>query len=510
MPVDVIKHLDDIYFNQNGIRYAPLKLSEIFFNPDLESVKYLWNNYHHIGSQTKTTTSSSSSSIKKDTSKTCFLGHETRLSCLRGSLLSRSSQVILHFWNLMSEQLQNSGTISSSEINNNQVELLDRIGKILGYAHTRDIKCFLQLVNHVYENGSHSLSQKLETIFLRAATPNHIKDLETLELFIKFGGDGKVLFNSREKDLTIIDALHKRFGFFISKPDLWNQISRNIQQTNDIPIIEYYINNPMGELDIVMFLHHNKYDEGFDGDSIDKCLKNGFRQFKEVTQFLLENRTEKPTSSSINIVVSTGNLQLLKLLHEKTNLKCTNFSLQHAKEKNFNEIVQYIEFDNDPTISYEHSEIQMWGKQIKLPRLQSCMADPDVRPLIYQKQQAFPWTEPMLHLKTTLEELLNCKFDFVLINFYRDGRDYIGFHSDREAIDLDCRTIASVSLGATRRFLLRHIKSKEQTEYSLNNGALIVMDGECQKHYKHSVPKELKILQPRINLTFRKRQNLNY
>eukprot|EP01132_Coremiostelium_polycephalum_P002395 gene2395-2962_t len=153
----------------------------------------------------------------------------------------------------------------------------------------------------------------------------------------------------------------------------------------------------------------------------------------------------------------------------------------------------------------------MWGKTINIPRLQSWMADPDMpnAPSLFQKQPAVNWSEPMLHLKQSLENLLDTEFDYVLINYYRDGKDYIGFHADNEARNPEFRTIASVSLGATRSFLIRHrsdLKNtqKEQAKYSLTNGSLIVMDGEFQTHYKHSVPKELKVKDCRINLTFRK------
>jgi len=114
-------------------------------------------------------------------------------------------------------------------------------------------------------------------------------------------------------------------------------------------------------------------------------------------------------------------------------------------------------------------------------------------------------------VKKDIEDLLEnrCNFDYVLVNYYRDGKDYIGFHADNEASGVSPthgakNIVASISLGQPRRFLLRHKKKKlPQLEYSLTPGSLIVMEGETQTFWKHSVPKELRVTQSRINLTFR-------
>ncbi|EFA81379.1 hypothetical protein PPL_05363 [Heterostelium album PN500] len=85
-----------------------------------------------------------------------------------------------------------------------------------------------------------------------------------------------------------------------------------------------------------------------------------------------------------------------------------------------------------------------------------------------------------------------------------DGNDFIGMHADDEAYLPGKTTIASISLGATRTFTVTHSKKKETQEYKLNNGSLIVMGGQCQKNYRHGIPKEPDVVTPRINLTFRK------
>eukprot|EP01114_Cavostelium_apophysatum_P024779 TRINITY_DN9830_c0_g1_i2.p1 TRINITY_DN9830_c0_g1~~TRINITY_DN9830_c0_g1_i2.p1 ORF type:complete len:217 (-),score=41.03 TRINITY_DN9830_c0_g1_i2:120-770(-) len=153
---------------------------------------------------------------------------------------------------------------------------------------------------------------------------------------------------------------------------------------------------------------------------------------------------------------------------------------------------------------WEQGEIPMYGKKFLTPRKQSWMADADLPGTsLYQKQEKIVWTPEVSEVKKRLESLLGRRFNYVLFNLYRDGKDYISWHADKEAIPEDKNIVASVSLGATRRFLLKHNISKETLEYSLTNGSLITMEGEIQQYWKHTVPKEAKVTTPRINLTFR-------
>ncbi|EFA81566.1 putative alkylated DNA repair protein [Heterostelium album PN500] len=152
-------------------------------------------------------------------------------------------------------------------------------------------------------------------------------------------------------------------------------------------------------------------------------------------------------------------------------------------------------------LNFEQHEMKMYEKIVPLPRLMGWMSDSDLE--YARKHETSPWTPPMIKLKTSLETLLNVKFDYVLVNYYRNGKDHIGLHSDKEAISETTRTIASVSLGATRRFILKPNDGEADIEFSLNAGSLLVMAEETQLYWKHCVPKELKVIQPRINLTFR-------
>ena len=101
------------------------------------------------------------------------------------------------------------------------------------------------------------------------------------------------------------------------------------------------------------------------------------------------------------------------------------------------------------------------------------------------------------------ETVAEAKFNAVLVNLYREGRDSVSWHSDNEAINGREPTIASVSLGATRRFDLRHRETKQTVKVDLEDGSLLVMSGLSQQCWVHQIAKTAKPVGPRINLTFR-------
>lgn len=96
------------------------------------------------------------------------------------------------------------------------------------------------------------------------------------------------------------------------------------------------------------------------------------------------------------------------------------------------------------------------------------------------------------------------KFNSCLLNLYRDGKDYVGWHSDDEKLYSKDAPICSVSLGQTRDFQLRLKKDRShKLQYSLSHGDVFVMQGALQTHWQHQVPKRATAMHPRINLTFR-------
>jgi len=118
--------------------------------------------------------------------------------------------------------------------------------------------------------------------------------------------------------------------------------------------------------------------------------------------------------------------------------------------------------------------------------------------------QARPWTGELEKLRRIAEELSGRKYNSVLCNLYRDGRDYMGWHADDERELGSNPVIASMSFGAERRFLLKPRNGEEERiEFLLKSGSLLVMRGDLQRHWLHQLPRALRISRKRINLTFR-------
>ena len=118
-------------------------------------------------------------------------------------------------------------------------------------------------------------------------------------------------------------------------------------------------------------------------------------------------------------------------------------------------------------------------------------------------RDSLPWDEQLFLLKQSIEQLLGEQFNSCLANLYEEGTQGMAWHSDGDMSLAEQTTIASLSLGATRKFCFRHISTKEKIEMLLQSGQLIVMRGVTQQHWQHAIMKSQKILQPRINLTFR-------
>ena len=115
-----------------------------------------------------------------------------------------------------------------------------------------------------------------------------------------------------------------------------------------------------------------------------------------------------------------------------------------------------------------------------------------------------PWSPTLLTIKTAVEHACDAAFNSVLLNYYRTERDSMGWHSDDEKVLGENPVIASVNLGATRRFHFKHKHFKEQrVALDLTAGSLLIMAGATQHFWLHQLPKSARALGPRINLTFR-------
>lgn len=151
--------------------------------------------------------------------------------------------------------------------------------------------------------------------------------------------------------------------------------------------------------------------------------------------------------------------------------------------------------------------ITMFGKTHLTPRLTSWHGDAGCGYRYSGRSfDPTPWTPALGRLRARLVETTGYAFNSVLVNLYRDGADAMGAHADDEPELGPARDdvgIASVSLGARRRFRLRPKGGGETSEYALGEGDLLVMGGRTQACFKHWVPRTKKPVGPRMNLTFR-------
>jgi alkylated DNA repair dioxygenase AlkB len=153
-------------------------------------------------------------------------------------------------------------------------------------------------------------------------------------------------------------------------------------------------------------------------------------------------------------------------------------------------------------IAWEQHTITLYGRTVPIPRVTAWMADAAYRYSGIVNEPA-PWPEALADLRERVRRELGADFNSCLANLYRDGTDSMGYHSDDEP-ELGPRpTIASISLGDRRRFVLRHLVSGERWSWDLGQGDLLVMRGKSQSEFAHAVPKTSRPVGPRMNLTFR-------
>lgn len=158
-------------------------------------------------------------------------------------------------------------------------------------------------------------------------------------------------------------------------------------------------------------------------------------------------------------------------------------------------------------VPWTQGEYNMYGHAVKTPRLLYCMRDKDFDVTkVYKVTESMVWTKNMLKLKKMVEKKTNKKYSYAQLNYYRTGDDYIGYHTDSEVQDGD--VIASISLGATRKFTFRQIDYKDNDSdiyvMDLEGGSLILMNEyAAKKRWKHELPKMKDVEDVRINITFR-------
>ena len=156
-------------------------------------------------------------------------------------------------------------------------------------------------------------------------------------------------------------------------------------------------------------------------------------------------------------------------------------------------------------VSWTQDEITMFGRRVRMPRLTAWYGDSGA---VYTysglRNEPRPWTAPLRELRDRVSDAGGAAFNSVLLNRYRSGSDGMSWHADDEPELGDAPTIASLSLGAPRLFVMRSKDDKRRVlELRLAHGSLLLMRGTSQKRFQHSVPKEKRAHGERINLTFR-------
>lgn len=157
-------------------------------------------------------------------------------------------------------------------------------------------------------------------------------------------------------------------------------------------------------------------------------------------------------------------------------------------------------------IQWQAEDIVIFGQRRRVPRLVAWHGDPGTgytySGTMHEPQ---PWTPELRRLLDRVQALTGHPYNSVLLNLYRDGNDGMGWHADDEPELGRNPVIASVSLGATRRFKLRHRRLRDVTAtLELAHGDVLLMAGTTQHTYVHAVPKTARAVGERINLTLRR------
>jgi alkylated DNA repair dioxygenase AlkB len=161
--------------------------------------------------------------------------------------------------------------------------------------------------------------------------------------------------------------------------------------------------------------------------------------------------------------------------------------------------------DLQKNIPWAHDEVVMFGKRITTARLVAWYGD---EPFAYAYsgtcKRALSWNPLLCELKEKAEIFSGSSFNSCLLNFYQNGGEGMSWHSDDEKSLVADACIASISIGAERKFSFKHKQTKGVISLMLENGSLLLMEGETQRFWQHALPKTKAVSAPRINLTFRK------
>ncbi len=189
----------------------------------------------------------------------------------------------------------------------------------------------------------------------------------------------------------------------------------------------------------------------------------------------------------------------MSLFNEPTPALPVSYYPEFLSKQEANELYQHC-----LGLQWQQNQIKMVGKTLLVPRLECIYGDEGCE-YLYSKSvllKPLPWTSSLAQLRDRITALSGYKFNIVIGNQYRSGQDSIGWHADNESSMGLNPAIASVSLGAERKFQIKPIGGKP-TDFWLEHGSLLIMHPGCQSTHLHQVPKTKKLVGTRINLTFR-------
>lgn len=155
------------------------------------------------------------------------------------------------------------------------------------------------------------------------------------------------------------------------------------------------------------------------------------------------------------------------------------------------------------SLPWEERSIVLFGRSVLQPRLIAWAGELPYR----YSGQTLPiraFLPPLAALRERVIATTGVAFNHALVNRYRDGNDSMGFHSDDEPELGEDPVVASVSLGATRRFVVTEKRGSRREALDLEDGSLLVMGGQCQREFRHGVPKTKAAVGERINITWRR------
>jgi alkylated DNA repair dioxygenase AlkB len=200
----------------------------------------------------------------------------------------------------------------------------------------------------------------------------------------------------------------------------------------------------------------------------------------------------------------------MQMIYNKTNiLPQDGIALYYEKIIAEDEVIELYDalFNN---IHWENERIIMFGKEIITKRKVAFFSDPSICYRYAGKTKiGMPWTNTLVTIKNIIESFTKESYNACLLNLYHNGEESMGWHSDNEKEIIANSSIASLSLGASRKFSFKHKISKETLSIELEDGSLLEMKGSVQAHWWHALLKSKKVTAPRINLTFRQMHTQN-